>query len=287
MDVTALETFLAVARSGSFSAAAERLHCVQSNVSTRVKHLEADLGVDLFHRGRRGVVPTAAGKVLTSYAERVLDLVDETARAVRGTLDAGGPLRVGSLETTAAVRLPPVLIDYGRALPEVDLSLVTGDTATLIRQVLAHELDGAFISGEIAQAELDCRTLFVEELVLVEAAGGADRPQVLLAFRTGCTYRSRAEQWLAGQGALGFRVMEFGSLDAILGCAAAGFGVSLLPRSVVDRAQYRGQLRTRDLPPALAQVPTCFVRRRDRSLHRPLARLVEMAAQMNDKGNAG
>ena len=77
MDIRQLEALLAVAEEGSFTAAADRLHTVQSNVSEHVRQLEAELGVQLLVRGRRGAVPT-------EFGVRVLD----RARAIRSELDA-------------------------------------------------------------------------------------------------------------------------------------------------------------------------------------------------------
>src|SRR6476619_7437834 len=99
MDLIALQIFKTVAEVGGITRAAARLHRVQSNVTTRVKQLEASLGVQLFHRRRREL--SAEGRTLLAYAERLLALSSEARAALRSGAPRG-VLRVGSLESTAA-----------------------------------------------------------------------------------------------------------------------------------------------------------------------------------------
>jgi molybdate transport repressor ModE-like protein len=90
MDINELRIFKAVAEEGSVSRAAERLNCVQSNVSARIRQLEEGLKVTLFHRKSRGVALTTAGRVLLDYAERILALVSEAERIVQEREPLGG-----------------------------------------------------------------------------------------------------------------------------------------------------------------------------------------------------
>ena len=107
-DLDALEIFRAVVREGGIIRAAEHLHRVQSNVTTRIKQLEQRLGVALFRRQGRTLALTAAGEALLVHAERLLRLADEAERELRAE-PARGPLRLGSMESTAGSRLPKVL----------------------------------------------------------------------------------------------------------------------------------------------------------------------------------
>src|SRR6266850_2252004 len=134
MDLVALQIFKAVAEAGGITRAAARLHRVQSNVTTRVKQLEASLGAQLFHRRRRRLELSAEGRTLLAYAERLLALSSEARAALR----SGAP-RGGSLESTAATRLPPVLSRYHLAYPEVRLELVTGTSGALVGKVLSED----------------------------------------------------------------------------------------------------------------------------------------------------
>src|SRR5579871_6159445 len=105
MDAGDLRFFEAVARLGGMNRAAAELHTVQSNVTARVKLLEDQLGTPLFERHSRGVSLTAAGRRLVPYAARVAQLLSEARRAVVDDGTPRGPLSLGSLETTAALRL--------------------------------------------------------------------------------------------------------------------------------------------------------------------------------------
>ncbi|HYD98074.1 MAG TPA: LysR family transcriptional regulator, partial [Alphaproteobacteria bacterium] len=240
MDSGDLKVFAAVARLGGMNRAAAALNTVQSNVTARIQQLEATLGVPLFHRHSRGVGLTDAGRRLLPYAERAALLLAEARRAVADDGTPKGGLAVGAMETTTALRLPAVLAAYAAAHPAVDLVLRTGTTCELTQAVLEHRLEGALVCGPVDHPELEARPAFREELVLVAArhlAGPdvlAGRPELkIIVFRAGCSYRQKLESLLAGRGVADPRRLEFGTLDGILGCVAAGVGVTLLPRGVV------------------------------------------------------
>ncbi len=266
MDLAGLRVVKAVADTGSVSRAAETLHCVQSNVTARVKRLEEDLGVDLFRRLSRGMVPTPAGRVLADYADRVLRLVAQARDAVADAAGRGGRLTIGTMESTAAVRLPPILARFHADHPDVELTIVPGPTEFLLTEVLAGRIDGAFVGGAVDHPDLVTAPIFDEELVLVEPAAGLTSEsgrRTLLGFGRGCAYRGRAEMVMRGAGRVPFRVLEFGALDAILGCVGAGMGVTVLPRSVVEREPWCGLLAWRALAGDLGRMPTQFARRAD------------------------
>src|SRR6476659_1317717 len=167
MELSDLLTFSAVARSGGITRAAEELNTVQSNVTQRVKALEAEIGMALFERHSRGMTLTGAGRRLLPYAQRMAALSREAMLAARDDGEPRGPLAIGSMETTAAVRLPALLADFHRRFPAVRLSLRTATTADLVAGVLDGSFDGAFIAGPIEHAELTATTAFEEELVMV------------------------------------------------------------------------------------------------------------------------
>ncbi len=267
MNSDDLMIFLAVAEEGAITKAASRLGYVQSNVTARVQQLESDLDTPLFYRHSRGMTMTAAGKTLFDYAQRVQHLLQETRLAVQDSPFPKGALTIGSLETTAAVRLPRLLAAYHRAYPEVDVALVTGPTEYLVEQVLHYKVDGAFVSGPIDHPDLCKEAAFPEELVLVSEPTALDmhtlRTKPLLAFHPGCSYRSRLEQWVHSKGILLPKIMEFGSLEAIVSGVSAGLGISLLPKSVTGKLEAQGVLRSHALPDPYGSVQTLFIRRTD------------------------
>jgi DNA-binding transcriptional LysR family regulator len=270
MDTRDLATFATVARLGGMSRAARELNTVQSNVTQRVRRLEEALGVSLFERSQHGARLTAAGERLMPYAARVDALLVEAARAARDDGAPRGTLAIGALETTAALRLSPLLASYATAHPHVDLVLRTGTTAEMIEQVLDRKLEGAFVCGPVVHPELAATSTFVEELVLLSAPSRKSIAELLgqpdlrlVILRAGCSYRQRLEEVLARRGIVGLRRLEFGTLEAILGTVAAGLGITLLPRSLIGPAWRGSRIAAHRLPPAEARVQTVFVRRRD------------------------
>ncbi|NQD94882.1 LysR family transcriptional regulator [Pseudomonas sp. CrR25] len=275
-----LKYFLAVARHGSLAAAAGSLHCVPSNVSARLRQLEQQLGVRLFERQSQGLRATAAGERLRVHAEQLESLCRQAWQCVQDDPDSGA-LCLGSMETTAAVRLPEPLAAFHRARPRVNLSLVTGHSQWLTAEVLAGRLDAALIAGPCEHPQLEAEELWRERLHLVLAASWPtarlqEAPLSLLGFAPGCQYRSRLERWAEQTGVAVAARPSFGSVDAILAGIAAGMGVSLLPASLL--AQHpRGRLvRCEALPEALAAAPTLLVRRRGAAVPPPLQHLLTL-----------
>jgi LysR family transcriptional regulator, cell division regulator len=176
------------------------------------------------------------------------------------------------METTAAVRLPPLLTQFHQRFPAVQLALRTGPTATLVEAVLDGTLDGAFVAGPIEHSDLATFAAFREELVLVTArrwktfaalrAGAPASGPTILVFRAGCSYRQRLEQVLAEIGWPAGTRLEFGTLDGIIGCVSADMGVTLLPRAVVQRSELSGTIRAHELNSSQRRVETLFIRRR-------------------------
>jgi len=268
MDLTELRIFKAVAEQGGILRAASTLNRVQSNVTTRVKRLEARLGTRLFNREGRRLVLSAEGKILLDYAERLLRLSSEAQAAVKGRAPHGA-LKVGALESTAATRLPQVLARFHKAHPAVRLELVTGTTAALAARVMRGELDAAFIAEPFSARNLEAEPAFTEELVLITPKSHPRvttpkdlRDSTILAFASGCAYRRRLESWLGRSSMVAERVMEYGSYHAIVACAAAGSGIAVVPRSVLRASGMEGQLAVHALPPKIANARTLLVWRR-------------------------
>ena len=271
MDVADLRIFEAVARLGSMSRAALALNTVQSNVTAHIRQLEARLGLALFERGGRGVRLTAAGTRLLPQAERVLRALEDARRAVLDDGTPRGPLCLGALETTTAIRLGPALRDFVTAHPAVDLTIRTGTTAELLERVLAQEVEGAFLCGPVAHPALEAVPVWAEELVLLSAPGTRPLARLLagegdiriIVLRAGCSYRQRLEDVLARRGIPAPRLLEFGTLEAIFSSVAAGLGITLLPRALIGPVVKPGRLAVEALPRSEGHVETVFARRRD------------------------
>lgn len=262
MDLSSLEIFRAVAHEASVTRAAQRLQRAQSNVTTRIRQLEEDLGVELFLRDGKRMSLTERGSEFLAYAEQLLALADE-ARQSMHPAEPGGRLRLGSMESTAASRLPALLASYHKACPRVALEVSTGTSHALFDGVRAQRLDCALVAagpgwaGELDGSGLRGEPLFREELLMILPAEHPPvhdvaevRLRTLAGFARGCTYRQLAEDSLGTP----LTVQEVGSYHAILACVAAGACVGVLPRSVL---QLLGTPPLRSLP--LAEVDTWLV----------------------------
>ncbi|MCS3468758.1 DNA-binding transcriptional LysR family regulator [Pseudomonas sp. JUb42] len=275
MDSGDLVFFAAVAKFGSISKAASLLDTVQSNVTQRIRRLENELGVPLFYRNGRGVTLTPAGVQLLPYASQIDQMMDEARRVVANEASPVGQLRIGSMETTAAIRMPEVLVNYAAEYPNVDVTFQTGTTQGLIDEVKERRLEAALVAGPVDDIDLVSEAVLTEELVVVTAPWFVrpidDRPAwvtspkevKIVVFRNGCSYRERLESLLIRQGVRGIKRMEIGTLDGLLGCVRAGIAISLLPRVVVEPWAHADKIAIHPLPKGQGLVDTVLIRRRD------------------------
>jgi len=266
METESLRIFCAVAAELSVTQAAVRLGRAPSNVTTRIQQLEADLGAELLVRVGKRISLSTAGEQFLAYAERLLALEDEARQVVSGGA-SGGILRIGSMESTAASRLPAVLADFHADHPATQLVLRTGPSRQIVEQVRVGALDCAFAAfpddgAGLGEMGLRSRPVWAEELLLLLPPGEVDvedvrqvRARSLAAFPQGCTYRSLAEDRLGIAGATAWRVQEMNSYHAMIACAAAGACVTVLPASVLALSGAPPALKT--LP--LGRLDTCLV----------------------------
>lgn len=268
MELSDLTVFRTVVQAGGITRAAEKLNRVQSNVTTRIRQLEDQLGVALFIREGKRMHLSPAGKVLLDYADRLLDLAHEARESVQDAKPRG-LFRLGAMESTASVRLPAPLSEYCRRYPEVTFELHTGNCDGLTNLLLRGEIDAAVTAGPIPDAPFEKIPIYEEELVMVAAAGHPpiNSPRdagsrAVLVFETGCPYRRRLEEWFALKGEMPERMIEISSYHAMLGCAVVGMGISLLPRMVLDTFPERKRLSIHPLPQGLNKAVTWLVWRK-------------------------
>jgi DNA-binding transcriptional LysR family regulator len=240
MDLTQLELFRAVAEEGSIAAAAQRVHRVPSNLTTRIKQLESELGVELFIREKLRLRLSPNGWNFLDYARRILDLVEEARQAVSGS-EPQGAFSLGSLESTAAVRIPPLLAAYHQRFPKVELDLSTGPSGDMLDGVLSGRLAAAFVDGPLHHPLLDGRAVYDEEMVLVSARSHATvtrardvNGETIYAFRANCSYRRHFENWFVADDAAPGKIFEMESYHGMLACVSAGAGLALMPRSMLE-----------------------------------------------------
>ncbi len=278
MELVALRTFQAVVEEGGILAASRKLNTVQSNVTGRIRRLEEELGTDLFFRKGRGLELAPSGRVLLDYARRMLLLERQTSAAVRQVGESVGELRIGAMETFAALHLPTALKAVRADHSGIELRVYTDTTAHLMDKVLSHKLDCAFVAGPVVHPDLVFEQLVVEELVQVCARGASPARQPLILFREGCAYRARAMAWQRTIGHAVADAMEFGTLEGILGCVSVGLGWTLMPRRVVEKSLHAADLVVESLPADIANVPTGMIVLREGSLMPALKTLSQAVA---------
>jgi DNA-binding transcriptional LysR family regulator len=280
MESSDLRIFQAVAIEGSITRAAERLGYVQSNITTRIRQLESELGTKLFYRQSRGMSLTPSGENLLTYAEKVLQLLEDAKKAATDSGQPSGMLKLGSCHTAAAVYVPKMLAEFHKAYPAVDLSLITAHSSDLVQKVLHHELDGAFVNSPVVHPDIVEECTFTEELVLATEPSETDpncaHGKPILMNSTGCLYRKQIEDWLHAERIINPRIMEFTTLDAIVGGVMAGLGVSLLPKSTIQKLEEGGLIKSFPIPHPLSLVSIGFIRHKDVLLTSTLREFIEM-----------
>ncbi len=248
VELQQLRYFVAVAERGRFTSAARDLHVAQPSISKQVRKLEAELGAVLLQRGTAGVAVTDAGAILLPWAKRVLADVDGARSEVAGlaTLERGR-LSVGATPSVSTVLLPRVLAAFHAEHPGVTLSVIEAGSRDLVDRLAAGDLDLALVILPVPHEELfETAPLLREELVLAVAKQHplARRKTVkvadlrgvpLVMFRDGYDLRSAT---IAACEQAGFHptfAIEGAEMDGVLRMAAAGVGVAVVPRMVVEK----------------------------------------------------
>lgn len=286
MDLTDIKICREVAVQGSMTQAAEALGYAQSSITARIRKLEAELQVRLFYRNANGVRPTPAGQLLIEQGLKITQMAEDLTCRLRSREVTGGLLRIGSMETTAAIHLPSLLKTYHSLYKQVELLLQTGTTEYLVNQVLKYELDLAFVAAPVNHPDIIEIEAFREEMVLVAEGGQSRQPladilnsRAILVFRTGCSYRSLLESYLLNYKAIPLKRFEFGSLEAIIAGVASGMGISLLPRSVVEAKLPANDLAVYELPPQLRYCPTLLIKRKDAVQTSAIGQFIQLVSQ--------
>lgn len=248
MNSESLKIFCTVAVELNITRAAARLGRVPSNITTRIQQLEADLGESLFIRQNKRLELSEAGRQFLDYAQRLLALEEEARHVISGGQD-GGQLRIGSMESTAACRLPLPLAQFHQQNPTTRLLLRTGSSLSLLEQVHTGKLDCAFVAlpsslyepSQFSQMGIKTEVIWQEELQLLlpehdhSARHNVDiKTRSLAAFTQGCSYRNIAEQWLGIPANLDWNIQEMNSYHAMIACVTAGSCVALLPKHLIE-----------------------------------------------------
>lgn len=254
MDIRQLQTFLVVARLLNFRAAAEELNYSQSTVSDHIRNLEQELNVKLFERLGRKVFLNEQGKKLISSAERMIQDSEEIHKLFDNDEKITGSLKIGAAETLCVFWLPPLLKEYSKMYPEVQIILKMADCLEFPEMLEKNIIDVAFgLHDESRQQHLSQIDLFQDSTVFVAAP---DHPLTALDKITASELQNQSFILTEGESGYGMELkkileslnvkvnttMEFSSLEAIKQCVKNGLGITLLPSIAVNAELQRGEL---------------------------------------------
>jgi LysR family transcriptional regulator, hydrogen peroxide-inducible genes activator len=261
MEIHQLRYFVAVAEEGSFSRAAAKVRVAQPSLSQQIRKLEAEVGQPLFDRLPRSVVLTEAGRCLIDYARQILTSIDDARRCV-GELqgEIGGKLAVGAIPTIAPYVLPELVRKFQEHYPDVTLEIVEDVTEGMIRRIEAGELDVALASTCQQSPTLRRESLGNEPLLALVPEGhplakkalvemdDLKSQRFLLLHEMHCL--SQQVHHLLEARHLRPEVALAGSqLGTIANMVAAGIGVSIVPRLMVDHQATPGCVSLPFAPP--------------------------------------
>lgn len=254
MEIRQLKSFRTVANLLSFNKAAGQLHYAQSSISAQIQTLEEQLGVQLFDRLGKRIQLTDSGTQLLQYANKILDLVDETESVITGENEPVGSLTVRIPETFGVHRLPPVLNAFHSRFPKVRLSFITCALEGLANDLRKGLTDLAFLLAEsISAPDIEVESLGTESVVLVASP---DHPlcakksvhtrdlagATILLSRVDCSYRRIFEQILKDEEVTSFNKFEFNSVEVIKQSVVHGLGIAVLPEIAVAEEIRRKRL---------------------------------------------
>lgn len=243
-DIEQLRTLLAVARTLSFTRAAQELGIGQPTVSQHVRKLEAAVGRTLFLRDTRTVTLTADGEALAGFARTIVSVQQEANDFFAGSV-LRGRLRFGVSDDLALTALPRILRDFRRLYPRIDLELTVSQSGHLHRRLESGHLDVAFVKHQPG----DARASVVRRDRLIWAAAEGTvvepgRPVPLVVYQAPSLSRSMSVQALDAA-AMPFRITcTVRGVNGVLAAVRAGLGIAVFARSLSPRDLV-------ELPPAV------------------------------------
>jgi LysR family hydrogen peroxide-inducible transcriptional activator len=247
MNLSDLRYFVAVADHRHFGRAAEACFVSQPTLSTQIKKLERELGVELFERHPRQVLLTAAGEQVLQHARRAVGEADAIREVARQTRDPEtGSLRFGLFPTLGPYLLPQIVPVLHRRFPQLELLLVEEKTEVLLQRLHDGAIDVAALALPVEGDHLHTEPLFDERFVLAVPADHDLAPskrkvnlsviagEQLLLLEEGHCLRAQALSVCHLNGASERRGFRATSLETLRQMVASGGGITLLPELAVQ-----------------------------------------------------
>jgi DNA-binding transcriptional LysR family regulator len=254
LDLAQLEIFLCIAEEKSFSRAAEKMLRTQPALSIAIKRLEEELGEPLFDRSSKSGTLTEAGRILLSYAQRMINMRDEAKDAIselRGMFR--GRLTIGANESTSLYLLPKLLLEYRRRHPQIKIEVFRNISEKIPSEVLERNLDFGFLSYDPMHPSLQSLEVHRDELVLVVPPKHhlAGRKQVtvkdlgnehFVAHNVKTPARTRIFDFFAQHRTPLNICIELATLETIKEFVKLEVGLAILPRLAVEEEIKSGEL---------------------------------------------
>jgi DNA-binding transcriptional LysR family regulator len=270
MNLRFLEAFYWIAKLGSFSAAAAKMHATPAAISERIRTLEEDFGVRIFERDSRRVTLTPQGQRLLPYAEQMLALRDAMKESVQDQSAQTGIISIGVIESVVHTWLPELLRELNQVYPGITIELYSESTPQLKGQLAADQLDLAILADEVEGEVFESVPLATDPMIWVAhpsiANGVADtkafesllmRQPVMTFMRDTPAYRD-VRRALASF--IGVRVNPFSSIAAIVSVLCGGYGIAVLPSRVARSYLQDGRLAEMTCGPRLAPLRLLLAR---------------------------
>ena len=245
MELRQLRTFQTVARLMNFNRAADALNYAQSTVSAQIKLLEEELGVSLFDRLGKRIVITEAGQKLMRYAQKMIDIEQETLTEISNSETLIGSISVRAPQSVGTYLLPSVFEKFKSQYPRVGFDVSSCALYTLRQELRSGIIDVAFLLADsINAADLTTELVRIEPLVFVTDPSHAliQRDGMTLSDLNGqsvflpkhdCSYKMQFEEMLAAENINPSVVTEFNSIEAIKQCVIKGLGITMIPEIAV------------------------------------------------------
>ena len=268
LDSRQLRAFLALARTGSFTAAARQLHLTQSAISHAIRVLEETLDCRLVHRSARQVVLSTHGRELLPHAENIEERMKQARTALR-SLDGAprGTLRIGCPSAAAQFILPGVLREFQRSWPLFEIKVLPGESPAVVERILRDEVDIGLIIEPGDEAGIMTEPVFEDEIIFVvspshpwavrKAAWQKAAPQTfIISTRQSYTWQLVAEV-LGPAGRMPKTLVELGSSEAVRELALTGYGVGICAAWTVGKDLAAGLLLS--VPPPCGSIRRSWV----------------------------
>ncbi|MED3965759.1 LysR family transcriptional regulator [Niallia taxi] len=255
MEIRHFITFQKVIECGSFTLAAEHLGYTQSTVTSHIQTLEEHIGAPLFDRMGRRIRLTDIGSKLLHYSQEILQTYEKIETVASEEKEIQGELRIVAPESLTVYRLEPILSEYRKKYPLVNISLSNATCSDNKKAILNGSADIAFvIMQKIQDTELIVHSLSEEPVIVVANPDNAlsfsdssyENQKIrdcLIANEKACSYRVIFEDYLRKKGIELSNTLELWSIEAIKRCVMSGLGISCLPLMTVKDELYEGRLK--------------------------------------------